>query len=213
MRTTVGMLARAPDQWVKPFLSTTTGDVAVEQSVKLYCAMVALDALGRHPLGRTELMTLIDSMGGTERDLEVLVQAGLASGALAENAAPPNVWRLTRRGRHLLDKCRDRIHQATIGVGGRMTPRWDREQRVLRCGPLVLKRFRKTAPNQELILSSFEELGWPRRIDDPIPPHPEIMPSARLHGTIKDLNRGMAVRVIRFCGDGSGMGVLWRRVK
>jgi hypothetical protein len=65
------------------------------------------------------------------------------------------------------------------------------------------------APNQELILGCFEEEGWPPRIDDPLPPHPELAAKRRLHATITTLNRHHKHRLLRFLGDGSGEGVRW----
>src|SRR5262245_54360552 len=52
-------------------------------------------------------------------------------------------------------------------AGGR--PRWIVRRRELHCGVLLVKRFVAPAPNQELVLSAFEEEGWPGRLDDPLP--------------------------------------------
>jgi hypothetical protein len=40
-------------------------------------------------------------------------------------------------------------------------PQWDKERQELRVGELVVKQFKVPAPNQEMILASFEEEGWP----------------------------------------------------
>ena len=56
---------------------------------------------------------------------------------------------------------------------------------------------------------AFEEESWPPRIDDPLPPHPDLMPKRRLHDTIKSLNRNQKNHVIRFMGDGTGEGIRW----
>jgi hypothetical protein len=74
----------------------------------------------------------------------------------------------------------------------------------------VVKQFNKPAPNQELILATFEELGWPQRIDDPLPPQGEIVPSVRLHDTLGRLNRTLQNPVLHFGSDGAGRGVVWR---
>ena len=47
-------------------------------------------------------------------------------------------------------------------------PRWDEERRELSFGPLLVKRYRQPARDQELILTAFAEEGWPPRMDDPI---------------------------------------------
>ena len=89
-------------------------------------------------------------------------------------------------------------------------PIWDAERRELRVDGALVKRFRQPAPNQETILSVFEELGWPARIDDPLPPKPEIDAKTRLLTTLKSLNRHQHRPLIRFRGDGTGTGVLWQ---
>ena len=88
-------------------------------------------------------------------------------------------------------------------------PSWDRDRQELRWGDTVVKQFKVPAPNQELILAAFQEDGWPVRIDDPLPPHPELDPKRRLHDTINSLNRSQKLPLIRFLGDGSGQGVRW----
>ncbi|MCA9248453.1 MAG: hypothetical protein KDA42_15105 [Planctomycetales bacterium] len=94
------------------------------------------------------------------------------------------------------------------GAGSRL-PNWDAARQELRVGELLVKQFRLPSPNQGTVLMVFEEEGWPARIDDPLPPHPDIDPKRRLHDTIKSLNRNQKNKVLRFKGDGSGVGVLW----
>ncbi len=65
------------------------------------------------------------------------------------------------------------------------------------------------AGNQETVLAAFEEEGWPRRIDDPLPPRGALVPKYRLHFTIQCLNQGQLSQLIRFFGDGTGEGVCW----
>jgi hypothetical protein len=88
-------------------------------------------------------------------------------------------------------------------------PVWDRDRQELRLGVVVIKRFKAPAPNQEAVLSAFEEEGWPIRVDDPIPPHRDQDPKRRLHDTITALNRNQRHYALRFTGDGSGRGVRW----
>ncbi len=90
-------------------------------------------------------------------------------------------------------------------------PHWDRDRQELRIGNTVVKQFKVPAPNQEMIIAAFDEEGWPPRIDDPLPPHPQQDPKRRLHDTINSLNRNQRVELIRFLGDGSGQGVRWER--
>jgi hypothetical protein len=88
-------------------------------------------------------------------------------------------------------------------------PRWDRGSRRLWWQDRLVKEFRRSAVNQELVLTVLEEEGWPTRIDDPLPQTPGIDPKVRLHDTIKALNRHCIDRLICFQGDGTGWGVRW----
>ena len=98
-------------------------------------------------------------------------------------------------------------HQAG-SVISMLQPVWDTEKRELRLGPHLVKRFKWPAINQEAILRVFQEENWPRRIDDPLTPDPDICPKRRLHDTIKCLNRRRINKYIKFRGDGTGQGVL-----
>lgn len=88
-------------------------------------------------------------------------------------------------------------------------PRFLNDLRELRVGEQLVKRFRLPSRNQETILLAFEEEGWPRRIDDPLPPSPFQECSHRLRETIKSLNRHQVTRLIHFSAAGDGQGVLW----
>ncbi len=87
-------------------------------------------------------------------------------------------------------------------------PIWDRDKRELRVGDKVVKQFKWPAENQERVLDAFQDEGWPPRIDDPLLPHPKICPKRRLHDTLKCLNRKQANELIKFRGDGTGLGVI-----
>lgn len=91
-------------------------------------------------------------------------------------------------------------------------PRWDSELNELRMDQVLIKRFRWQAINQSMVLCAFEEEGWPEHIDDPLPPQPGLDPKRRLHDTIKCLNRGHKIPLIRFRGDGTGQGIVWELV-
>lgn len=91
-------------------------------------------------------------------------------------------------------------------------PCWDCDLREIRYAGKLVKQYKLPSPNQEAILMTFEEERWPRRIDDPLPPHPHCDPKQRLHDTIRSLNRNQKTRLLRFKGDGTGEGVLWEAV-
>jgi hypothetical protein len=88
-------------------------------------------------------------------------------------------------------------------------PHWDERRRQLRWRTQVVKQFKGPAPNQELILTVFEEEGWPPCIDDPLPRDLSQDPKERLHDTIKNLNRNQVQPLIFFGGNGRGTGVRW----
>jgi hypothetical protein len=92
-------------------------------------------------------------------------------------------------------------------------PRWDRERKELYYRGSIVKQFKWPAANQETILMAFEEEGWPKRIDDPLPRKPDMDPINRLHDTIKCLNRNHKKRLLRFSGDGTGEGILWNHLE
>jgi hypothetical protein len=91
-------------------------------------------------------------------------------------------------------------------------PSWDRDRQELRLGGILVKQFKVPAPNQEIILSTFQDDGWPPRIDDPLPPQQNQDSKRRLHDTINALNRNQKQPLLRFLGDGSGEGILWQPV-
>jgi hypothetical protein len=106
-------------------------------------------------------------------------------------------------------------HRATPHRKSRTTrtkPRWDGQLRQLYVGKELVKRFRVPAGNQEMILAAFQEQGWPAHIDDPLPPKADADPKERLHGAIRRLNGRQLRRLLRFRGDGTGMGVRWELV-
>lgn len=90
-----------------------------------------------------------------------------------------------------------------------VVPSWKSDRSELWFGEVVVKRFRWAAVNQETILATFEEDGWPARIDDPLPYATAQDPKRRLGDTIKCLNRNQCAPIMRFRGDGTGEGVRW----
>jgi hypothetical protein len=93
-------------------------------------------------------------------------------------------------------------------------PFYDRERRQLWVRGRLIKSLKQHAPDQDTILSSFEELGWPPRIDDPLSPHHGGQDDKlRLRDAINRLNRHQRPHAIQFRGDGSGKGILWEFVE
>jgi len=100
---------------------------------------------------------------------------------------------------------------ATRSKSNSLAPSWNGVERRLSFEGLVVKTFLQPAANQELILAVFEEEGWPRGIDDPLPPRTGLSAKRRLHDAIKNLNRCQQHCLICFRGDGSGRRVVWDR--
>jgi len=103
---------------------------------------------------------------------------------------------------------------ATQGPNGAssLTPEWNAGRRELRYDGKVVKRYRVPAANQQVILSVFQEMGWPECIDDPLSPDGEHDPKQRLQATIKSLNRSQLVEAVRFHGNGTGSQIYWEAV-
>ncbi len=88
-------------------------------------------------------------------------------------------------------------------------PTWDAAGRTLWLGSVILKHFKRTAPNLELVLSAFQELNWAHCIDDPLTGVPGIDPKQHVHDTIKNLNRCLRPPLLHFHTDGTGREVWW----
>ncbi len=128
---------------------------------------------------------------------------------------------LSREGRHAdLTKGILRIVRLSLrpdagsqrGKDVSQVPTWDFARRLLAFNDQVVKQFKRKAVNQELILSAFQEEGWPTRIDDPLTPQPTIDEKRRLADAIKSLNRNQLTNHIRFHGDGSGQAIIWEKL-
>lgn len=95
----------------------------------------------------------------------------------------------------------------------RIVPIWDGDFRELRFQDLIVKCFKLPSQNQEALIMAFDEEGWPRRIDDPLPQSTDGDPKQRLRETIRGLNRNQKNRLLVFKGDGTGEGVLWQALE
>lgn len=89
-------------------------------------------------------------------------------------------------------------------------PCWDAERRELRWGKRVCKTYRQPAKNQETILTVFQELDWPSRIDDPLP---GVGKDADRRQRLADAVKGLSPKnsPLVFELDGTGEGVLWKQ--
>jgi hypothetical protein len=187
-------------------------------------------------------LTELQASGATLADVRWLILRGLAEHArettipgdsersfrkLAVTAFPPDTYlALSASGAATLSKSLYSAKQALaadasqpsetgdpqLPADARATPEWDAARRELRYQRQVIKRYRVPARNQALILSAFQELGWPEFIDDPLPPTVDQDSKERLQATIKSLNRSQLAHIIRFHGNGNGQQVYWQAV-
>jgi hypothetical protein len=93
--------------------------------------------------------------------------------------------------------------RAAISPPPECKPRWDRNTRQLWYGDAICTQFKRAAPRQELVFEAFEEMGWPERIDDPLP-------QSKLANTIKDIQDRLRQCPINFERDGQ-KGIVWRK--
>jgi hypothetical protein len=84
------------------------------------------------------------------------------------------------------------------------TPEWDADRGELKFGGAIVRHVKRNAVNIRLVLDSFQELGWPIRIDDPAAGGKN---QSRVNGTVKRMNQELTK--IRFHADGSGAGYSW----
>ena len=190
--------------------SQTVEDLPVAAAARLLAGLVRIwksESVRRISRSRTAPSGGLDVNAG---DLQHLMSLGLIRGVPRQNQPASEIgnYTLTPAGETV-------VRQASVTLacvlGRRVArPHWDRFRHELRLGRTIVKRFRRPAPNQELILAAFEEQDWPERIDDPLPGSRDVDPRQRLHETIKSLNQCVASAALQFGGDGTGLGVRWR---
>ena len=199
-----------------PHLSGPLTGLAHGESARFQAALALLrealnyaQELGRSVWDFAVEIAVLRAAGLSNSDLRWLVCRGLVEHA-AEITRPGQDSRVFQpTGRLTFSEHTCFVLSEAAPRFSRDVPRWDKERQELRVGELLVKQFKVPAPNQEMILASFEEEGWPPRIDDPLPPHVDQDSKRRLHDTIITLNRHQKNRLIRFSGDGSGEGVRW----
>ncbi len=99
----------------------------------------------------------------------------------------------------------------------RLTPQLDLPDWHTTTGELhfrgqVVLTLRREAGNQRPLLDALQKAGWPKSLDDPLPPptDPETDARQRLRNTVKALNRRLRVPLLHFCCLASGRAVGWQ---
>ena len=126
-------------------------------------------------------------------------------------SAALELWRKTSRLRSLLSQAPVTV-LAPVSAPSSIRPRLDREKRELWFGDRLCKKFdRQAAPNQLLILETFEDYDWSTSIPDPLP-RPRGSTRARQRDRLKNAVTGLNSNPdspILFRRDGTGEGVSW----
>jgi hypothetical protein len=153
--------------------------------------------------------------GLSPTDLRQLIAQGFVehrtgtsrSGARRRAFARPIPFRFSERSCFILT---DRGAAAVSATVRRtLVPFYDETTRELWFDGRLVKRFKRPAPDQVLILKAFQEQNWVRRIDDPLPPRPGRVPTQRLPRAIDRLNGCQKEGRLKFHGDGTARGITW----
>jgi hypothetical protein len=168
------------------------------------------------------LVSVLFRNGGTDGQLRALLAAGHIEAvnsppegpATVQPAGPLAVGATTRvvltpQGAGFVRRL---LTTEDVGPAGSIVvpaprPFWSAATSELLWRGVCIKRFRHDAANQRRLLDAFEGEGWPARLRFTLPAMPRRSGKARLHETIKSLNRGQ--KALRFHGDGTGQGVRW----
>lgn len=177
-----------------------------EQHSRLHLALIPTTAVALLTHRDLQRLVRLGYLQGVTQEMQAFIGSQRRANTPPAPAAPCLI--LTDAGAALV--CSTLKQLATKTALAIRRPHWDAVRRELRIDGLIVRRFERASTNQELLLSAFERQEWPERVDDPLPDEPYCDPKQRLHDTIKRLNRSLLPGLIRFSGDGSGTGVLWR---
>jgi hypothetical protein len=95
---------------------------------------------------------------------------------------------------------------------GAITPFWDPTLRALTVNGQVIKEYRQPSTKQELVLAAFQEDGWPRQIDDPLPRGHKSLdcdPKGCLRKVVENLNRAQHPSTVFFSASHNGEAISW----
>jgi hypothetical protein len=162
------------------------------------------------------------AVGLPESAVQELLAAGLAEHALETTRAgerrrtfrQPRSARLTSRSCLVLTARGAGYARQTCAADGRTAgpaerPVWDPSTGELCWEGHLIKRFRRDAANQRLVLDALDGSHWPHSLDNPFRTLGILGAKKRLRWTIEGLNEGQTgPRQIHFRGDGRG-GVCW----
>lgn len=88
-------------------------------------------------------------------------------------------------------------------------PFWDRRKRRLYFRSELVKAFTSPASHQEMILSAFQEQGWPEAVVNPLPGASEDERHLRLERAVRRLNGRQRSQLLAFHVCAAGTNVSW----
>lgn len=171
----------------------------------------------------TTLLTDSDreSLGGTDEALDSLYREMSTAGIWAkqwkistQRAVVEIAYQLEylseTKARWLLSEMGEETDTLVQANVTRAKPKWDLETGKLYYRDQIIRILRKTKKptNIHLILDTFEEDGWPSRIDSPIP---DDSLGGKLHEAIRSLKKDL-IAVITFSVQEGGKAVIWKSV-
>jgi hypothetical protein len=98
------------------------------------------------------------------------------------------------------------------GLAAAVVPSYDVDRGILWVGSIEVLRLKQPAPLLRLILTTFQELNWSGRIDNPISPQPGKGYKAnqnRLYQALHRLTTSQEPWLIHYFADGTGEGICW----
>jgi len=159
-----------------------------------------------------------ESLGGTDEALDSLYRELSTAGIWArlwkispQRAVVELAYQLEylseTKARWLLKEMGEESATLVMATVSRAKPKWDPETGKLYYRDQIIRKLRKTKDltNIHLILDTFEEDGWPSRIDSPIP---NDSSGERLHETIRSLKKDL--NGITFSVQEGGQAVVWQ---
>lgn len=113
------------------------------------------------------------------------------------DATTPKQTHRTERGTNVLESELTR-HERVVSPE-LIFPKWNNDERVLWYGDKVVRRYSPSIrSNVRHILNSFEECGWPSRIDDPLP----STDAEKTKQALRTINKGLTGLLFSKDGDG-----------
>lgn len=181
-----------PTIWLEALDAETRGDVEQVKTIEMRADRQWHEAMGAPALTSFEnldiVMALVAAAGYPATD------AGLHAWTIARLSIKPHVASHSA----LHDNRQD-------GKTNLQKPHWAADTSVLTYAGMTVRKYSEQAKNCRLVLSAFEECGWPGRLDDP---DRRGANSDRVHNTVLSLNQQLSG--IEFSAGDGGTSYIWK---